>query len=100
VTPSARASSSTRTASGPPAASARSPSSIQLLRGVRVGADIAYQYRFPQELTARQIMANLHPYITVWMISTMRLPNTTHTSRLWLQRGFLHGIARIAEGSA
>jgi hypothetical protein len=47
VTPSARASSSIQTASGPPAASARSPSSIQLLRGVRVGADIAYQYRVP-----------------------------------------------------
>jgi hypothetical protein len=45
VTPSAYASGSIRTASVPPAARARSPSSIQLLRGVRVGADIASQYR-------------------------------------------------------
>jgi len=26
-------------------------------------------------------MASLHPYITVWFESTMRLPNTVHTSR-------------------
>ncbi len=29
------------------------------------------------------MMANLHLYITVWMESTMRLPNTAHTSRPW-----------------
>jgi len=28
-------------------------------------------------------MANLHPYITVWFESTMRIPNTAHTSRPW-----------------
>ena len=40
VTPSACASGSIRTASGPPAASARRPAAIQMLRGVRVGAAI------------------------------------------------------------
>ncbi len=29
------------------------------------------------------MMANLHPYITVWFQSTMRIPNTMHTSRPW-----------------
>jgi len=28
-------------------------------------------------------MASLHPYTTVWMEFTMRLPNTAHTSRAW-----------------
>src|SRR6266545_1530445 len=34
-----------------------------------------------RSLTAPQMMASLHPYITVWFESTMRIPNTTHTSR-------------------
>ncbi len=29
------------------------------------------------------MMANLHPYITVWMKATMRLPNTARTSQPW-----------------
>src|SRR6266542_3716819 len=34
-----------------------------------------------RSLTAPQMMASLHPYITVWFESTMRIPNTAHTSR-------------------
>src|SRR5918999_4317214 len=51
-----------RTASGPPSARARSPSSIQLVRGVRAFA-ISPSIRYRME--------------------TMRLPNEAHTSRPW-----------------
>src|SRR5260370_28212039 len=51
VTASACARASTRTASGPPAARARKPSSIHLLRGVRVIAAMASHYHV-RELTA------------------------------------------------
>src|SRR3954447_10429031 len=57
-----------RTASGPPTPRARSPSSIQLVRGVRVGAAIESIYTVP------------YRYATVLM---RMLPDTAHTSRPW-----------------
>src|SRR5206468_3901830 len=69
VTPGPRASSSTRTASGPPAARARSPCSIHLLRGVRVGAAIVYLYRIARGIdnAADAAYSPSIQYCTVWM---------------------------------
>src|SRR5271156_5701905 len=66
------ASTSIRTASGPPAARARSPASIHVVRGMRVWAAIATEYH------VLRCLDNLREAYIQWCMYASELPGSEH----------------------